>query len=486
VQPIYEIRADAWADGSNAIVATSRSSFAVQPDGSLWAWGNNGNGQLGDGTNVDRHSPVKIMDDVVSVESNDRYTMAVTTDNTLWIWGQHDFDQPEEGDIIDRYVPTKLLDDVVAVASNDRTAMAIRTDGSLWAAGVNSHGLLARDPDSYVWRRNSFDRIMDDVAAVSIGFNHALAIRTDGSLWSWGRNDRGQLGDGTTIDRHEPVHIMNDVISVSTNHAISIAVQDGGDVLIWGSTGGTLPRRYQPDPDESSPSVLSPHNVAEGARTVSLGNNFILGISIDNGLYGIANNNHGQLGDGTNNYSSEWIRIMDDVDHVVAGNNSVIAIDSDGSLWAWGNNERGRLGDNTTTTRPRPVKIMDNFMSMGAPVIFESNVEDLNPIDQQESVSDNPDADEANIELPNIELPDGIGLPEGIELPGDLELPDVIGLPGDLPDIHIPEDITITHDTQQTTTLLLTIGAFIIILIQTVAIAICSYLLYSLSKRRIN
>jgi len=492
MQPLYEIRADAWADGSKAIIASFGSSFAIQPDGSLWAWGNNGNGQLGDGTNVDRHSPVKIMDDVVTVETNGRFTMAVRTDNTLWIWGAHELEQPEIEGIIDRYIPTKLLDDVVAVASTKdaiwNTVMAIRTDGNLWAAGRNTTGLLIEDPETY-GRRFSFEKIMDDVAAVTLGAGHALAIRNDGSLWAWGRNNGGQLGDNTTVDRHEPIHIMDNVSSVSAALNTSAAVTNDGSLWIWGWVGISMSTVLREEGESTIFELHSPERLYEDVRKFSLHNRFVLAISTDNNLYGLGYNGSGQLGDGTNNSPFEWIRIMDDVDYVVAGDETVLAIDADGSLLAWGNNERGVVGDNTTINRPRPVQIMDSFMSMGPPVIVAAGAEDPNVSGQEESAhddSDTPITGEVNdIELPNVELPEGIELPGDIELPEGI-LPDGIELPGEIELPDISDEIVIVPDTQQTTTLLLTIGAFIIILIQIAAIAISSYHLHSLSKRRIN
>jgi len=482
MQPIYELRANAWVDGTNAIIASSGSSFAIQPDGSLWAWGNNGQGQLGDGTNVDRHTPVKIMDNAVSIESNERFTMAITNDNTLWIWGNHRFDQPEIDGVIDRYIPTKLMDDVVAVASNRDNAMAIRTDGSLWAAGINWTGLLTEDPD--YTRRSSFEKIMDDVTAVTLGGSHALAVKSDGSLWTWGRNNSGQLGDNTTINRHEPMHIMDDVAFISAAGARSAAIQTNGDLWVWGTVGISIASALESD---HSFEVHSPGHLFVDIRAISLSTNFKLAICTDNYLYGFGNNRFGQLGDGTTNSSSYWIEIMGNVDNAIAGEDAVISIDADGSLWAWGNNERGKIGDNTTIARPRPVVIMNEFMSIGAPMIVAAGTEPPNTTDQEEYAPNDPEAPATNeindIELPNIELPEDFVLPDDLELPESF-LPEDIELPGELelPD-SLDENIMVP-DTQQTTTLLLTAGAFIIILVQIVAIAISLYHLLSLNKQR--
>jgi len=213
-----------------AVSAGCSYTMAIRSDGSLWAWGNNDSGQLGDGTTINRDAPVWIMNDVVAVSTGgssviapaSSYTMAIRSDGSLWAWGSNWLGRLGDGtatimeagfEIVennDRHSPVKIMDNVVAVSAGDNHTMAIRSDSSLWAWGSNAFGQLG-DGTTTAAVQHSPIKIMDNVVSVSAGDRHTLALRNDGSLWAWGMNNFGQLGDGTTIDRHEPVRIMDSV-----------------------------------------------------------------------------------------------------------------------------------------------------------------------------------------------------------------------------------------------------------------------------------
>ena len=142
-------------------------TMAIKDDGSLWAWGYNYYGQLGDGTREDRRTPVKIMDGVAQVSAGHYHTMAIKSDGSLWAWGYNRLGQLGDGTREDRRTPVK---------------------------------------------------IMGGVAQVSTGNGHTAAIKSDGSLWAWGYNEYGRLGDGTTEDRRTPVEIMDGVMVKEIKH----------------------------------------------------------------------------------------------------------------------------------------------------------------------------------------------------------------------------------------------------------------------------
>jgi len=226
----------------NTISASGLNAMAIRTDGSLWAWGYNFFGQLGDGTNTDRKTPVKIMDSVASVSANKHagiylgdgntsiqgYSLAIRTDGSLWAWGWNGYGQLGDETDIDRNTPVKIMDDVVSVSAGEMNAMAVRTDGSLWAWGYG--GQLG---DGTIIR-NKPEKIMDSVASVSEGRTHTTFVKTDGSLWTWGENAYGGLGDGTNTRRDIPVKIMDDVASVSSGWYHAIAVKTDGSLWAWG------------------------------------------------------------------------------------------------------------------------------------------------------------------------------------------------------------------------------------------------------------
>jgi len=156
------------------------------------------------------------MDDVISVSAGGNHTMAIRADNSLWAWGLNWVGELGDGTTEAQHSPIWIVDNVVIVSTKGSYTMAIQSDDSLWAWGANNFGQLGNGRSTPYRTRHVPNpdptMIMENVATVSAGFRHTLAIRADGSLWAWGANDRGQLGDGTTEDRHSPVMVMERVL----------------------------------------------------------------------------------------------------------------------------------------------------------------------------------------------------------------------------------------------------------------------------------
>jgi alpha-tubulin suppressor-like RCC1 family protein len=319
-------------------------------DGSLWMWGNNGSGQLGDGTAINRHAPVKMMDDVVAVSLGGAHSAAIRIDNSLWIWGINNFNQLGiTGGT--RRTPVKIMDDVASVSLGSNHTAAILNDGSLWTWGINTSGQLG-----YAMQPTGFStepvKIMDNVAAVSTGDAHTAAIKTDGSLWTWGANWSGQLGDGTTTDSHSPIKIMDDVVAISLGGNQTAAIKADGSLWMWGVNGlgqlgdGTVIHRN------------APVKIMDDVSAVSTGSTHSAAVKTDGSLWIWGWNIHGELGDGTTTDRRSPIKIMDDVAVVSTGTEYTIAMKTDGSLWAWGANRNGRLGDGTNIDSNTPVRVL--------------------------------------------------------------------------------------------------------------------------------
>jgi hypothetical protein len=234
------------------------NNMILKNDGTVWTWGDNFYGEIGNGVrtdfnfsmteeeakslNRDQPTPVKVLDDVKYIASNEHTCYAIKSDDSLWVWGSN-FQgiglMPEDT----RYIltPTKVYDDVKQVAVGTYHALILINDGTLFAVGQNEHGVLGLGTCSWDTgeRFDAFipEKVMDDVRFISAGFDTSYAIKNDNSLWSWGYAWRGPLGTGSPADQYLPVKIMEDVRYVSGNGTNVMAIRLDGSLWGWGMNG---------------------------------------------------------------------------------------------------------------------------------------------------------------------------------------------------------------------------------------------------------
>ncbi|HMM12669.1 MAG TPA: hypothetical protein PKE03_11300, partial [Bacteroidales bacterium] len=332
----------------------------IQLTNYLLSWGNNPNGQLGDGTQVDKTSPIQIGTStdwkVISVAGN--YSLAIRNDGTLWAWGQNLFGQHGDGTTVDKTTPTQIgtATNWKTIAAGTYHVLAIRDDGTLWAWGYNGSGQLG---DGTYSDKTTPTQIgsATDWKAVAVGSMHSLAIKNDGTIWTWGSNIYGQLGDGTYIFKTSPTQIgtVTDWKAVFAGAYYSLAIRNDGTLWAWGRN------QYGQLGDGTTVDKTSPTQIGSATnwKTIAAAAFHTLAIRNDGTLWAWGYNGYGQLGDGTTagKTSPTQIGTATNWKAVAAGIYHSLAIRTDGTLRAWGYNGYGQLGDGTTANKTSPTQI---------------------------------------------------------------------------------------------------------------------------------
>ncbi len=192
------------ATGVHAIAAGGRHSAAVMGDRSVRGWGANEYGQLGIGGAL--QGQVKDLSNITAVAADNYYSAALRRDGTVWTWGQY---YPQAADP-DRLVPSQVegVSNITALAAGSYYTLALRRDGTVWGWGDSSSGQLGHgEKITTAGKVPVRVKGITQVTAIAASGMHSAAVRRDGTLWSWGYNSHGQLGDGSTTQRLKPVQV---------------------------------------------------------------------------------------------------------------------------------------------------------------------------------------------------------------------------------------------------------------------------------------
>ena len=227
--------------GVTAIVGGGDHTIALKSDGTVWTWGWNSNGQLGDGTNTDRTTPVQVngLSGVTAIASGYKHTIALKSGGTVWAWGTNGWGELGNGTYTERKIPIQVngLSSVIAIAGGFSYTIALKSDGTVWTWGLNNFGQLG-DETTTIMRATPIQVSgISDVTAIAGGYAHTIALKSDGTVWAWGYNYYGQLGDGTNTKMSTtPVQVsgLSDVIAIAGGYAHTIALKSDGTVWAWG------------------------------------------------------------------------------------------------------------------------------------------------------------------------------------------------------------------------------------------------------------
>lgn len=293
--------------GAQSLSAGGEFTLALLQDGSIWGWGYNSAGQLCDATFTSpRLTPVQAqgISDVVELAAGGSHVLALKSDGSLVAWGQNGFGSLGigAGPPSSSAVSVPGLNNVVEIAAGHGHSLALKSDGTVWAWGRNNHGQLGLGSvNSYVGTPTVIPSLTD-VASIACGYWHSVAVRVDGSVFCWGNNDQGQLGNSSWVGSSVPVQVsgLTNVVSVSSEHSThNLAVKDDGTVWGWGA------------------------------------------------------NFDGQLGIGTNSFGSNvpvQVFGLTSPNRLATGGFFSLALDANGQLYSWGENDNGQLGNGSTSS----------------------------------------------------------------------------------------------------------------------------------------
>ena len=251
---------------SNVRVASMGSDHVVfvKNDNTLWVYGENDHGQLGNGTTDPNYTPTQVMTGVSYAAAGDCLTCAVKTDGTLWVWGYNGSGQVGNNSTEDRKTPVQVLTNVYTVSTMGDHVMAIKNDKTLWAWGDNTYGQLGKGNTG---AQRTPVQVMTNAAQVSAGFDHTGVIKTDGTLWFCGRNYMGPFGNGQSsgYSAANPTFTQTPgtYLAVKCGMRITGAVNEDGRLMVAGdNTYGQLGLGFVNNPaggrffDELTPTNL--------------------------------------------------------------------------------------------------------------------------------------------------------------------------------------------------------------------------------------
>jgi alpha-tubulin suppressor-like RCC1 family protein len=337
-------------------------------EGNLLNWGLNSSGQLGNNGLTSSSSPVQTVSGGIAWKTascGQSFTGGVKSDGSLWMWGLNSSGQLGDSTITTRSSPVQTISagkNWWSISCGQSYTAAIKNDGSLWLWGSGTSGQLG--DNSATTKSSPVQTVSGGTSwkQVSAGATHCGAIKSDNTLWMWGSNSIGQLGDNTPIQKSSPVQTVSGGTNwkfVSCGSDFTAAIKTDGSLWMWGQgSSGQLGRN-------TTGSAISPVQTVSGGNNwkwVSCGGAHTAAIKTDGSLWLWGSGTSGQLGDNSATTKSSPVQTVaggtswKQVSSGGSGATHCVAIKTDGTLWCWGLNSSGQLGDNTAANKSSPVQ----------------------------------------------------------------------------------------------------------------------------------
>ncbi|MFI0434724.1 MAG: hypothetical protein ACH350_03215 [Parachlamydiaceae bacterium] len=303
----------------------------------------------------------------ISIAAGCFHSLELRSDGNVWAWGNNSYGQLGNGNNTNFNYPVQViggLKDVTSISAGSYHSMALKKDGTVWTWGLNNKGQLGIGSTS---NANTPTQIVNfqNIIAIAGGGEFSLALDKDGNVWAWGDNSLGQVGVNvnnvkSTYSTPQKVLNLSGVIAIAAGQYHALALKNDGKVYAWGANGSgqlgnnSTTNQYQP--------VAT--NLLTSIKAIAAGSEHSLALKSDEKVYAWGNNFSGQLGNG--NTTNQWQPVLvqgglSNVAFIAAGGYHSLAIKSDGTECAWGNNSSGELGDGSFTNSLFPKSINGTF-----------------------------------------------------------------------------------------------------------------------------
>lgn len=338
-------------------------------DGSVWSFGDNRSGQLGLGEEISKSispSLVKGLPSIKKVLAGREHSIALGEDGSIWGWGNNTYNQliDPQGEI--KQVSTRIIGFKPLTIAPQEEIKDIYL-GYNYTLGVYEsktilYCLAVIEGSKFVYIPQVIKNLTD-VKSAALGKGHIVILKSDGTVYTWGENFYGQLGDGSiqyhTFNNYEkePVNAkyLSDIVEVGAGSSHSVALRKDGTVWSWGSNFSGE------QGDNTTTSVLEPKKVAglENIISIGVGESYTVALKSDGTVWAWGKNNFGQLGNNSTANSRVPLQIegLSDIEAINVGINHSVAYKKDGTVWAWGDNRYGQLGNGNSDEILTPVKM---------------------------------------------------------------------------------------------------------------------------------
>jgi alpha-tubulin suppressor-like RCC1 family protein len=324
------------------------------------AWGDNVDGQLGNGTTTTEKEPVavKVLAEATAVAGGESHSLALLKSGKVMAWGDNVDGQLGNGTTTTEKEPVEVkgLTEVVAIAAGADHSLALLKSGKVMAWGDNVDGQLGNGTTT-TEKEPVEVKCLTEVVAIAAGSDHSLAVLKSGKVKAWGDNNDGQLGNGTATTEKEPVEVkgLSEATAVAGGEFHSLALLASGKVKAWGENAdgqlgnGTTTTEKEP---------VEVKGLSE-AITVAAGHSHSLAVLKSGKVKAWGDNNDGQLGNDTATTEKEPVEVkgLSEAVAVAGGEFHSLALLASGKVMAWGDNVDGQLGNGTTTTEKEPVEV---------------------------------------------------------------------------------------------------------------------------------